>query len=181
MIAAERYAHALVQFSVEKNQLEQVYADMCCILELCIHSADLANFLESPVIKSSEKKKALRTIFEKQVDKITLTFIELMTDKKREWLLKNTAEAFIKKYKSHKNVVTAEVISAAALDVQSRKEIIVLAQNAAKGSSIELKEKVDKGILGGFILRMGDKQVDASVKRKLSDLRKTFTERPGKN
>jgi F-type H+-transporting ATPase subunit delta len=176
-IVASRYAKSLLDLALEQGSLEKVHADMLLIEETCKHSKELAIFLKSPVIKPDKKRAVLKQVFSGKLSPITDSFIDLMTVKLRESYLEPIAAEFIKQYKRHKNILTAVITTASGLDDNLRKQVLDLVKKS-ENSEIELVEKVDKGLIGGFVLRIGDRQVDASILRQLHDLRKEFSENP---
>jgi F-type H+-transporting ATPase subunit delta len=177
MIVATRYAKSLLQLAVEKGQLEKVYADMLFIQSVCEKHKDFVNFLNSPIINTDKKLSVLNEIFKGHVSDISLSFFVILANKRREMYMGDIAKSFIAQYKEHKNILTAVITSAKGIDASVKAKVLELVKQTTKGE-VELVEKVDKDLIGGFVLRIGDKQVDASVSRKLNDLRKTFTENP---
>ena len=174
---ASRYAKSLLDLALEQGQLEQVYADMKMILNTCQESRDFAAFLKSPVIGPEKKRAVLKQVFTGKVNPMTEAFIALMASHKRESELEAIAEAFLRQYKKHKQILTAVITTAIGLDDNLRSQVLNLVKNDLK-SEVELIEKVDRNLIGGFVLRVGDKQVDASILRQLQDLRRDFSENP---
>jgi len=174
--AAKRYAKALLQFSIEQGELENVAADMDLIASTCKSSKDLVVLLKSPVIKSDKKRAVINEIFSGSIGSITLKFLDVMTSKKREDILPEIAIVFKTVYREHKGIISAEIITALPLDEAERKNAIEFISKLYK--NVELSEKVDKDMIGGFIIRVGDKQYDESVSRKLMALRQEFAKNP---
>jgi F-type H+-transporting ATPase subunit delta len=170
---ADRYAKSLIQIATDKGQLEAVYADMRMVLAGCRNLHDLRRLLISPVIKTEKKVQVLKEIFGGQVNAITESFIVLLTKKRRESYLEVIAVAFIEQYKVHKNIVTAVVTTAIKLDEAARTNIITILKKHYN-AEIELVEKVDAKIIGGFIITVGSKQIDMSVHHQLAELKKDF-------
>ncbi len=100
-----------------------------------------------------------------------------MSLKKRESYIVDTAEQFVNQYKQHKGITTALVTSAAPLDESSKNHLLEMIKTTAK-SEVELEEKVKPELLGGFVVRIGDTQVDASVLRQIKNLKRSFSENP---
>jgi len=96
----------------------------------------------------------------------------LLVNNKRETLLSETATQFVGLYKASKNIVTAEVSSAFSLDEEQKKNIVALLKHDGE---VEIIEKIDPSLIGGFIVRVGDKQIDASVATKFKNLRKEIS------
>lgn len=174
---AARYAKSLLDLALEKGILEPVYYDMQFILNTCQSSRDLVAFLQSPIIKTDKKTAVLKEIFESKINAVTLAFINIITVKKREAYIEEIAESFVNQYKRHKNILTAIVISAVGLDDTLRKQVLELVKKNVN-AEVELVEKINKDLIGGFVLRIGDQQVDASIHRMVKDLSRSFSENP---
>jgi len=177
MIVANRYAKSLLELAVEKGQLDKVYADMQYVQSLCANAHDFVRFLNSPIIKTDKKLSVLKEVFAGNISEMSQGFFIILANKRRETYMPEIAKAFIAQYKEHKNIVTAVITSAVGIDATVRAKVLELVKKTAKGE-VELIEKTDKDLIGGFVLRIGDRQVDASVLYKLNKLRKTFTENP---
>lgn len=175
MIVASRYAKSLIDLAVETKQLEEVRKDMLLIKSVCNTNHDFVLLLESPVVKTDKKMAIFKTIFEGKISNTTQAFLNIIAAKRREGYIDDIAKAFDDQYKLHKNITTVTVETAVALDAKLKQEILTLVKKSVTGE-IDLVEKVVPSLIGGFILTINDKQVDQSVKRKLNDLRKNFSD-----
>ena len=173
--ATIRYAKSLLNLSEESGVLDASYNDMVLINSICSTNKDFSNLLKTPIVKTDLKVKILKELFSNSISSLTLSFIVLITNKKRESILAEISSSFISLYKSKKNIKEVTVTTALPLDEIMRNELMnyVKAQN---NSNIELIEKVDESLIGGAIIRMGDTQLDASVSSKLKILRQKFSE-----
>jgi F-type H+-transporting ATPase subunit delta len=174
MIVASRYAKSLMDLAVETNQLEAVRKDMKAIQKVCNESHEFELFLNSPILKKDKKQAVLKAMFEGKISKASMGFLNLLTVKNRESYLKDIATAFDEQYKSNQNIYTAVITSAMGLDQKTKEKVLDLVKSQLKGE-VELVEKIDKSTIGGFVLKIGDKQLDRSVSRQLSNLRKELT------
>jgi F-type H+-transporting ATPase subunit delta len=174
MIVASRYAKSLLDLAVEKSQLEAVYADMMQVKSVCDNSKEFVTFLNSPIIKADKKVASIKAIFEGKISAITLGFLTIVANKRRESIISQIAESFIEQYRTQKNIFTAVVVSAKGLDATTKQQALDLVKSQLKGE-VELVEKIDESIIGGFVLRIGDKQIDRSVSKQLSTLKKVLT------
>ncbi len=174
MIVASRYAKSLLDLATEKGQLEAVYADMQQLKSVCAESKDFVLFLKSPIIESDKKVSTLKTIFEGKVNAISLSFIAMAASKRREATIPAMVTSFIEQYKTQKNIITAVVTSANGLDEATREKALHLIKTQLNGE-VELIEKTNKDLIGGFVLKVGDKQLDKSVARQLANLKKQLT------
>ena len=171
---AKRYAKSLIDLSNEKGIMDAVNEDMKMFVKTCEENRDLALMLTNPIIQSDKKLNVLQSLFGSRVNKMTMTFFEIVIRKGREKYLVQIAKEFINQYKALKKILTAEVISAVGLDDKLRKQIYDLLRNDSN-SEIELVEKVDKTLIGGFVLRIGDTQYDASIASNIRKLKQAFS------
>ena len=167
-----RYAKSLLGLAVEQNQLEACKLDMQSILTVCKENKELSLLLKSPVVKADKKLMILNEVFS-SLSTLTKSFINIITNKKREMLLQEIAERFLLVYKEHKGIESALIITATPLTSDLREAVQVFVERHA-GGKLELTEKVDEKLIGGAVIRMGDKQLDASVLRQINDLKQTF-------
>ncbi|HRK53753.1 MAG TPA: ATP synthase F1 subunit delta [Cyclobacteriaceae bacterium] len=176
--AASRYVRSLLGLAQEQGVLDEVHNDMQLINKTCNDNFELVSLLRSPIIKSDKKKAILYEIFEGRVHQLTLAIIDIITRKKREAILPSIAREFHNAYNDFKGIQKATITSAIALDTEIRKEIEDMVKKLSDKKTIELDEKVDSSLIGGFILNIGDKQVDASISSKLKALKLMFKKNP---
>ena len=170
---SSRYAKSLLSLVVEQNKLEDTLSDMKHIENVCSENKDLSLLLKSPIVKTDKKISILSEIFSKSVSDVTMSFIHIITSKKREMYLEGIAESFISLYKVHNNIETVTLTTAVPIDENTKSEILSYIKKNGK-TDVELTEIIDEDILGGMIVKMGDKQLDASVIRDIKELKKTF-------
>jgi F-type H+-transporting ATPase subunit delta len=170
---ASRYAKSILGLALEQGIIDAVNNDMVLIADTCAANSDLSLLLNKPIVTVDKKIKILTELFGKKINPLTLKFITLLTKKRREPNLEAIAREYIASYKEHKNIETVVITSAFGLDEALRKEVLALVKKSSK-SEIELVEKVDKSILGGFIIKKGDKEFDASILKKLNKIKQEF-------
>jgi F-type H+-transporting ATPase subunit delta len=170
---ANRYAKALFDLTIEMDVLEKVRQDALLLHEVCNSNKDFVFMLRSPVIRADKKALVIKEIFSKHLQEITLNFLLIITRNKREKLIPEIFIQFIEIYKIHKNIITVEITTAAQIDETLRKRILTLLEKRAS-AQVDLKEKIDEEIIGGFVLSYEDKQYDASIIRQIKNLRREF-------
>ena len=175
--ASVRFAKALIDLANEQNSMEKVYADMHLINNTCKANHDLAVLLKSPIVKTDKKESILKAIFSGKISKVTELFLLLLTAKKREALLESIAESFVEQYKVKKKILTAVITTASGLDEDLRKKVLEIVKKSAN-SEVELIEKTNDTLIGGFVLQVGDKRVDASIAKQVKKLALSFNENP---
>lgn len=171
---ASRYAKSLIDLAIEKGQLEKVFADMQWLQAVCKSNRDFVNVLRSPIIKADTKKKIIDAVTAGKVSEITAAFNTLLINKGRESNLPEIITAFIAAYKAHKNIQTVTLTTAAPINDSLRNAIVEQVKRSAGYQNIELEEKIDADIIGGFVLQVGDKLVDASIAYDLKAITKQF-------
>lgn len=171
--AAVRYAKAVLGLAVENNATEAVENDMRNIMATISGSPELRGMLASPLLKREIKKEALSAVFTGS-NPITDELFTILAENKRISLLQQVAEKFIILNETRKGQEVATVTTAVPLTEELEKQILDKVVQLT-GNKSSLKNKVDQSIIGGFILRVGDTQYDASIAHKLENLRREFT------
>lgn len=171
---AHRYAKALLDIATEKDQLEPVYADVQWLRAVCSSNADFVSLMRSPIIKTDKKQKIVEAVAAKNIGNITLSFVRLLISKGRESFLPEVLGEFVTLYKKYNNINTATLTTAVPVSDDVKKAIVDQVKKSAGVDKVELHEKVDADIIGGFILEMGDKMVNASIAYDLRQVAKQF-------
>ncbi|MBD0779672.1 ATP synthase F1 subunit delta [Maribacter sp. ANRC-HE7] len=171
--AAIRYAKAILDIAVDNKATADVENDMRSVVKTISDSKELRNMLASPIVKAEDKKSALTTIF-KGAHAISEGLIKLLVDNRRIGMLNEVALKYIILNEQLKGQDVAVVTTAVPLTKDLEKKILVqLAQITS--NEVTIQNKIDEDIIGGFILRIGDLQFDASVANKLNNLKREFT------
>jgi F-type H+-transporting ATPase subunit delta len=170
-----RYSRALFQLAVEMKLLDKVFEDMIFISGLC-RIDEVKDVLLNPVIVPSRKKSILFSLLEKNAEKITLSLVGLLVDNGRESYLPAVARVFRDETHKYRGVTETNLVTAVPVNDKIRKQISDMVASVFK-TKVELKESVDKDIIGGFILKVNDNYYDASVKTKLRRIKKGLSVR----
>lgn len=171
--AALRYAKAILDLAVENKATDALEKDMQNIVQTISSSTELREMLASPVIKGTAKKEALLSIF-KGSDKITEGTISMLVDNKRVSMLNEVASKYLILNEELKGKDIAHVTTAVPLTTDLEKKILAKVTELT-GNKVSIENKIDESIIGGFVLRVGDLQYDASIANKLSSLKREFT------
>ncbi len=171
--AALRYAKAILNFAIEQKKEVQVNEDMLLVAKTIEDSKDLQLLLSSPILKNDLKKATLKGIFDKKILNISYGLIDLLIDNKRLNILGEVAKKYTVIFDALKGKEVAKVTSAVPLTAALKKQVLAKVKEITnKEASIE--NIVDTDIIGGFILRIGDVQYDASIANKLQVLKRQF-------
>lgn len=170
--AAIRYAKAVLSLASDEKAADAVNAEMKLIANTISQSKDLSDALKSPVVSSSIKKSILLEVF-KNSNRITLNLIDTLISNNRIDILGDVAEKYNQLFDKSKGIELATVTTAVALSDDLKKKVLAKAKELT-GKDIEVENVIDESIIGGFILRIGDIQYNASITNQLSKLKREF-------
>ncbi|NIF04985.1 ATP synthase F1 subunit delta [Chryseobacterium sp. Tr-659] len=170
---AKRYAQGLLDFTNESGQTATVFSEMKDVVKVMAESKDLNKFFLTPYIDSKKKIEVANEIF-KGLSVSSQNLIRLVIKHGRESQLKNIAQEFINKVEDLSGVQRVTLTTATPLSKENLDQILRSTNLVNADSNFDLKVNVKPEILGGYVLRVGDQQVDASVKTKLNQVKKDF-------
>ena len=171
--ASHRYSKALFNLALGRNELERVAADMVLLGELLDGTPQLQTVLQHPRITRERKKELLHDIIEDKVSADVEHFLLFLIDKQRAPLLHRTITQFARLFDEYRKQVDVEAVSAIALTPEQEQALTERLRQAS-GYTIRLKTRIDENILGGLIIRIGDKLIDGSIATQLQALRIQF-------
>jgi F-type H+-transporting ATPase subunit delta len=167
-----RYAKAFFSLAQEKNVLSEVSSDVTLLHELH-KDANFRILLTDPVISTKQKKNIFKNVFEGNVNELTLRFLYLMAENGREDYLPITFLNFLTLYRKYTGIEQATLTTTYELSPELRATMKLLIERLFN-TKVELSERIDEELIGGFVLRVGDKQLDSSIARKLEDTKKAL-------
>ena len=170
---ALRYAKAILNLAIDSGKETEVHDNMKLIVDTITGSSDLDAMLKSPVIKASDKRKVLTALFGEKVSAIIKGLFTVLEENKRMIMLEPIAKQYAIIYDFHKRTQLAEVTTAVPLTKQLEEKILAKIVEIT-GNSANIENIVNPDILGGFILRVGDIQYDASISNQFNELRREF-------
>ncbi|MBI2258004.1 MAG: ATP synthase F1 subunit delta [Flavobacteriia bacterium] len=171
--SAARYAKALLELCIEKNKVDNVSSDLNAFLTAYQSTRDFQLFLDNPIIKAEKKIDIFKILFPDFCD-LTSLFMQLIFKNRREGALAQIAHSFISQLKENQGIIPVTIVSASKLDDKTRQTLTSKLASALKGK-LEIEEKINENLIGGFVLQMGDTQYDASISSKLRNLKVSLT------
>ena len=172
--AAIRYAKAVLDLANGQNTAEAVNNDMKLMANTIAENKDLSEMLQSPVVRSAIKKSALLEIF-KNSNSITVNLIDTLITNKRLNILNEVASKYNQLYDVLKGREVATVTTAIAITDDLKAIVLAKVKELTGKKDVEVKNVIDESIIGGFMLRVGDIQYNASIANKLNKLKREFT------
>lgn len=169
-IIGYRYAKALIDLAQEQGALEEVYKDMKFFETICEENDEFRKVMANPIVRHDKKQGILKNIFENRVSNVTFSIFNVLTKKNREQLLFPIAQEFQKLYDQIKGIQKVQISTPAPLTESQKAEFSkIIAESLNK--TVEITEKIDESLIGGYVLQVGDTQIDTSVKHKLNQLK----------
>jgi F-type H+-transporting ATPase subunit delta len=172
--AAIRYARAVLQRAQEAGIADTVFEDMQSVAHTLEQSKELRTVLQSPVIMASKKKAALLEIFSACSDH-TKSLIDVLVENQRIASLGAVSDSYVHLYNEAKGVKVAKVTTAVPLSSAIEAQVLVKVKELTGSNTVTLENIIDESIIGGFILRVGDLQYNASIANNLNKLKREFT------
>lgn len=171
-VIAHRYAQALFDLALKRNELDTLAEEIQSLLAFYKGSWLFRALLENPIYRSQQKLQWLRPVLADKVSVLLWIFIELLTRRGREYLLNETCEAFLDLYDTHKNRLRVHVRSAQPLADSVRGRLVERLRSAFGVQEVLLTETVEPSLIGGLIVEMGTRAADLSVRGRLQEIRK---------
>lgn len=172
--AAIRYAKAVLDLANENNSVEAVLADMRSVTATLDSSKELRDALKSPIIKGQDKLAVLKEVFANSSIEIK-GLVDALVSNNRSSLLGSVATSFIREYNKSQNIKEATVTTAVALTSELETKVLAKVTELTGSTNITLTSTIDESIIGGFVLRVGDTQYNASIASQLGKLKREFS------
>lgn len=173
---AFRYAEALFKEAQQAGTLSVVLQDILHVRACILASAELRNFLRSPIIKVEQKSSALKGLFSSAVSPVTLHFLLLLAEKLRTAETEGITHAFESLYNESQGIITVQVYSAVELEDRQKQDLVKKVQNFTGKQQVVAEYRLDPSLIGGFTVRVEDTVHDYSLKNKLHILKKHLAE-----
>jgi F-type H+-transporting ATPase subunit delta len=170
---ASGYADAIMQLAGESGADKTVLEDLKSVNQVISANNELEVILRHPAVNSQEKKQLVKSIFGGKVHELTLRLLEMLTDRRRLNLLPYIERECAKLWREKQNVVVGTLVYAEKPEAKTLQEIKDKLQKQL-GKTLELSEKEDKSLIGGYLLQIGDQVIDGSLKGRLQQIEKAL-------
>lgn len=175
-VIARRYAQALFDLALRRNEIETVAAEVQQLLTLYRGSPLLRSLLENPTYRSQQKLGWLGPVLAQRLSPLLWRFLELLVRRGREFLLNETCEAFLEHYDQYKKRLRVRVRAAQPLSTRTRQRLVERFRAAFGVEEVVLNETLEPDLIGGFIVEVGTRAADLSVRGRLAEIRKKLTQ-----
>ncbi|MEG3072284.1 MAG: F0F1 ATP synthase subunit delta [Peptococcaceae bacterium] len=177
---AGRYASALYELASEekvlpkqKSKVDKVEEELKAVRQIIADNDNLQNLLYHPQITSTAKKETLDKLFKGRISNVTGNFLALLVDRRREMYFPDIVDEYIALANAGRNIVETQVVSAVELNDKEKDELRKILGTLA-GQKVQISFTVDPSLVGGVVVRMGDKIIDGSVKTRLASMKESL-------
>jgi len=157
------YAEAFLQVADSRGEVDQVVDQSKAVLHLWSESPELREAMASPILEPEAKKAAIEKLFGQQVTPSFLNLLKLLADRQRIGILDAVLERLLELYREQRNIALATVTSAAPLTEEQQAELGKQVQAVAGTDKLEININLDPSLIGGFVVKVGSKVIDASL------------------
>lgn len=171
-LVSRTYAQALFELAVEEKKTEGFMEEASALLEIIRTNVEFDRFMNHPKIPKEDKIKVVKNVFEKRLSKEMAGFLTTVLEKDRYSEIRAMLGEFIALVKEYNNIGTAYVTTAIALADNEKNDIETRLLATTKYKTIECSYDVDEGLIGGMVIKMGDRVVDSSIRTKLDKLQR---------
>lgn len=171
---AFRYAKSLLDLAQEMSLTDVVYKDMTLFKGTVEESRPLMVMLKNPIVRTEKKLAVLKAVFATRLNPVSMSFFQIITRKNREAIMDAIADEYIRLYNEMKGIERATVVTTVPLTDELRERFKATVAEMTGGKLVELNEKIDSKLIGGYVLRVGDQQIDGSIRSQLNELRLRF-------
>ena len=173
---AARYAKSLLDLAKEQGIAETMYTDMKFVKQTLAKNRQLAVVLKNPIVRAEKKNAVMKAVFASRLNPLTMSFFQIIANKNREAIIDAIADQFVIQYEVLTRVERATIITTMPLTDPLRDQFRAIVMKYTTGKTVEFDERIDQNLIGGYILRVGDQQIDGSIRSQLNEIRLQFME-----
>ncbi|MGL5716566.1 MAG: F0F1 ATP synthase subunit delta [Paraclostridium sp.] len=174
-IVASRYAEALFQVGEESNSTDKLYAELKAVVDIVKENKDFSNILKSPLISKEEKKTLITNVFGSKLNQNMINFLKILADKDRLALLANVEKDFKVLLNEKNNILEGVVITAVPMKEDEVKELQTNL-SIKYNKTVVLENQIDESVLGGVLVRLGNEEIDGTVKTRLDKMKEQLSQ-----
>lgn len=171
VVVAKRYAKSIFSLAKERGFLDSTFEEITIINEIFNVNKDLINFITNPVVNFDKKKKIIEIVFSDNLESFSKSILYFIIENKRANLITQIFEEFNILYRKEKNILQIDLITAKKASESLKSSII---KKFGMGSDVLLREKIDKSILGGILIKSENKQFDSTVINSINKIKSNF-------
>lgn len=174
-LVSKTYGDALFELALEEEKVDVFNEEILFVKAIFEENKELQTLMNHPKVNKEEKKEVIKNIFTEKVSDDTVGFLLIIVEKGRFGEIDSVFEYFLEKVREYKNIGRAFVTTAIELDNDQKENIKKKLLETTRYEEIEIEYSVDTALIGGMIVRIGDRVVDSSIQTKLYELKKNLS------
>ena len=171
-LVSKTYGDALFELAIEENRIDELFEEVISLKSVLEENPDFSKLMNHPKVDKEEKRAVCESIFKGRVSDDIMGFLEIIITNNRYSEIFGVLDYFIKQVKEFKRIGTAYITTPLPLDDNQKASVEKKLLETTSYSSMEMNYIIDESLIGGMVIRIGDKVVDSSIKTKLNDLSK---------
>lgn len=175
-LVSKVYGDALFETAMEKNQVDVLYEEVCSLVPILEGNPELTALLNNPRVVKEEKTSIIQQVFSGRVAEELMGFLTVVVEKDRQNDLVPICEYFIQRVKEFKRIGTASVTSAVELSEDQKMRLKEKLLASTEYVMFEMDYRVDPSLIGGMVIRIGDRVVDSSIRTRLYELKRELSQ-----
>ena len=169
-LVSKTYGDALFAVALEEGRMDEIFEAVKVVADVMCENEEFGKLMNHPKIIKEDKVKIVKEIFEGKVPNEVVAIMSLLISKGRSAEMLSVFEHFVALVKEEKKIGTAYVATAVALDDAQKAQVEKKLLDTTKYETFEMNYSVDESLIGGMVIRIGDRVVDSSVKTRLFEL-----------
>ena len=171
-LVSKTYGDALFELAIEENKIDELYEEVIALKSVLNDNPDFSKLMNHPKIDKEEKKEVCRSVFKGRISEDIMGFLEIIISNNRYSEIFSVIDYFINRVKEYKRIGMAYITTPLPLDDNQKASVEKKLLETTSYSSMEMNYSIDESLIGGMVIRIGDKVVDSSIKTKLNELTK---------
>ena len=174
-LVSKVYGDALFEEALERQEVDALFEEVKSLQAVFVNNQDLAGLLDNPKIGKEEKNGIIQEVFGGRISETLMGFLTVIVEKGRQKEINAICEYFINTVKEYKKIGVAYVTSAVELKEEQKAQLLGKLLGTTSYQEFEMVYLVDPSIIGGLVIRIGDRVVDSSIKTQIYELRRSLS------
>ncbi|RKD21977.1 ATP synthase F1 subcomplex delta subunit [Caminicella sporogenes DSM 14501] len=174
-LVSKTYSEALFEVALEENKIDLFLEELKFIVDTFKMYPEFYSLFKSPLLKVDEKKKVVSEVFGDKLSQEMNNFLKIILDKKRAYYIEQIKNEYEKMVNEYKGIIKAVAVTAIPL-TEEEKNNLEEKLSELTGKSIKLTNEIDKNVIGGVLVKLGDKVIDGTIKGRLEELKENLAQ-----
>lgn len=174
-LVSKTYSEALFEVALEENKIDLFLDEISFVIDTFKMYEDFYELFKTPLVKVEEKKKVIEEVFGDKLSQEMNNFLKIIIDKRRGHFIEQIKWEYEKIVNEHKGIIEATAITAISLNDKD-KTILQNKLSSLTGKTVKLSNEIDKNVVGGILIKIGDKVIDGTIKSRLEEMKESLSQ-----